>query len=322
MKKKLELSRFNKNALKGDVYYFVDEHGLMLHDKTNPGKGDAIGRSYRAYLAYRDPIFPKAVAKLWDYTYGMGDHPNTIKGIRHPDLANDESKMSRDHYIYTLALLKEAIRDGNDDSLIMDKFNMIIDAGSEVDNMMRFTLPLVCWTEALGENKWYEFWFYIFEILTVSLVYIPMTKLGNWIAGFSKEVEQDEWAKYEPKYLQHQAKWKIPISKLIYPAFARQFLIAQIEALDDNYPKLKARLKKLHTKLVGETNYVQRMFLDMEVPRDKVEGYKMMKGGRWSGWLNNRNDRWMYVIDRKKEGYREQNLMDEDWARAVWNNKI
>jgi hypothetical protein len=263
-------------------------------------------------------MFAKAVANLWNYTYGMGDHPETIKGIRHPDLVDEKRKMSRDHYVYTLALLKEAMRDGIKGN-VSDKFHMIINSSPrEVEHMMRFNLSLVCWAKALKGNKFAEWWFYALQIFTAAFLYLPLTGLGNLIAGFTtKEVDQDDWAEYSPKYLQEQRRYKRWIDKIIYPAFARGFLMTQVYALDDNFPVMREALLKAHRPLVGSTNYVHKLQLGMKVPEDKVKWYQSMRGGRWSGWLNNRNDRYI----QKLSGYKDENLFSVDWLRYWWNRK-
>ena len=302
MAKKLAYSKYNKNALKGDVYHYIDCDGFVLGDKGNGGKGDCIGSNYRAYMAHRDPKLAEAVANLWDYSNSWDTRDNSIVGIRHPDLWDDESKMSRDHYINTLALLKEALRDGADKEvpgIISDKFSLITGTKhSDIENIMRFPISLKLWTKALRGSKVSEWLFYALEILTAVFYYIPITKLGNLIAGFStKEVDQDEWIDYEPKYIQNQESWKGTVSKFIYPAFARGFLMTQVYALDDNFPAMRNALLRVHRPLVGSTNYVQKLQLGMKVPEDKVEWYQPMMGGRWSGWLNNRNDRWIRKLN-------------------------
>ena len=334
MRKKLQVGTLSMEHGKGETFNYVDNHGLMLTSVDNGGKGDCIGRSYKAYQTYKNPMFVDAVADLWDYTYTWNKDRSLvcrITGIRHPDLADQERKMSRDHYINTLALLKSAIRDGNSSYDIDLKFNTIIQAVAKVDNMMRFTFPLTCWTKALNGNRFAEFLFYVLEILTVLLLYIPMTKAGNLIAGFTEEVDQEHWEDYEPKDLAKQKKWKSLIDKAIYPAYARGCLITQIEALDSNFPILRNILKWLHRSLVGKTNYVQRLQLGMKVPEGAVDRYRPMIGGRWSGWLNNRNDREMRLLPMmgnkmlKKEGvegYKYYNMLDMDWLRTIWNKKI
>ena len=51
------------------------------------------------------------------------------------------------------------------------------------------------------------------------------------------------------------------------------------------------------------------------IPRERIESYKSMKGGRWSGYLNKRNDRGMKLHNK---GYTE-NVKDVDLARFLYN---
>ena len=69
--------------------------------------------------------------------------------------------------------------------------------------------------------------------------------------------------------------------------------------------------------MVGNTNYVQQMWLGKkDIPRDKVESFKHMRGGRWSGYLNNRNDRDMKVFTDDRYTV---NLQDVDLVRHLYN---
>ena len=78
-------------------------------------------------------------------------------------------------------------------------------------------------------------------------------------------------------------------------------------------------LKKIHQKvyrpMIGKTSYVQQMLFGMKVPRERIESYKAMKGGRWGGYLSNRNDRNMRVLSPQVEW----NNVDVDVARKLFN---
>jgi hypothetical protein len=317
MSKKLNYSRYNKNTLPGQTYKYVDKFGMFLQGQGD-GKGDSIGRNYRAYMVYRDPMLVVSVAKLWNVVESDDWGNEVWKGIRHPELADMERKMSRDHFVNSLALFKEAIRDGVATDFVKDKFHGLLNASS-IDHMMRRNLSLRLWVKALRGGKrarGAQFWFYILEILTLRLVYIPIARIGNKIAKFTEEVTQAEW-KENYQRIDKDDKKSLFWDNAIFPAYARGYALTQMYALEDEFPRLRKKLMKLHGKLVGKTNYAQRLQLNMDVPFDEVEAYEPMMGCRWTGWLSNRNTRGMKVL----EGYRKENELDKDWLRYWWNRK-
>lgn len=196
--------------------------------------------------------------------------------------------------------------------------------------MARWTLGLILWSKALLGNKT-ALWFYlIIELIVANLIYIPIRKICYKLTGWYPEVDQDQWGwtddidpnKQSEEWrknhlLQAQPKWKRWISKIAYPAYALGFSAYQLYVTPNRYPKLKRALQKSLLKMVSETNYAQKMLLgDTDIPRDKVEAYKAMKGGRWSGHLNNRNDRHMSVLP---DGKYSANLLDVDLVRQLYN---
>jgi hypothetical protein len=103
----------------------------------------------------------------------------------------------------------------------------------------------------------------------------------------------------------------------VFPSYAILFAAHQLYVLPDTFPKLKKSVQKSLLKMVEKTNYVQKMLLgEKDIPRDKVESFKTMSGGRWSGHLNDRNDRDMKVFP---EGRFTVNLLDVDTVRFLFN---
>ena len=187
--------------------------------------------------------------------------------------------------------------------------------------MARWTLPLILWSKSLIGNNTALWWYLILELITVNVIYAPMWKLGVKLGGWYPELDQEEWKliqnDLDKVQIQRQPKWKRRINKLILPAFAVGFSARQLYVTSNRFPNLKKKLQKSLLKMVGDSNYVHKMLLgETDIPREKIENFKTMSGGRWSGHLNNRNDRDMKVLP---EGKFTANLLDVDIARHLYN---
>jgi len=323
MQKNLEYSPYVPDAGDDIAYYYIDKYGLCVVHTSDKGIGDAIGRTMRAYLLTNDIRLLEGIVKLWQIS---PEHNNKLVGIRHPDYVEDPNKpffhlgakMSRDHYIYTLVALRlYEIRTGKRHP----KHDEIVSATPfGIRSMARWTLGLILWSKASAGNKTALWLSLAMDIITVNLLHVPLKKLGDKLCGWETEVDQEEWATFEHNTIQTNSqflpKWKQKISKIIYPSFAIQFSSYKLYVTPDTFPRMKKALQKSYLKMVGNTNYVQQMFMGKkDIPRDKVEAFKPMKGGRWSGYLNNRNDRGMQVLP---EGQETVNLMDVDLVRYLY----
>jgi len=330
---KLPLSPYVKNASKDEAYYYIDEHNMCVVHKSNKGLGDSIGRTKDMYFITEDPLLISGIEGCWKYRPEYG---NKLTPVRHPDYVEPDNegvfhlgkRVSRDHYINTLVALKLC----EDKTLYKSKLleDIVKSTPFKLRNMARFTLGLVLWSKSLLGNK-FALWLYlIIEIILTNILYIPVRKLGYKLTGWGNEMEQDEWdwpnrlnwkrdrddEWKRTHLLQTQPKWHTKISKIVYPAFALKFSAWQIYVTPNTFPRLKRTLQKSLLKMVGETNYVQRMLLgDTDVPRDKVEAFKAMRGGRWGGTLNGRNDRHMEMIG----DHIKVNIMDVDMLRKLYN---
>lgn len=321
---RLPLSPYVPNAGADIAYYYIDEYGLCVVHSSNKGTGDAIGRTMRAYLLTNDIRLLEGIINLWQIS---PEHNNKLVGIRHPDYVEKEdkkwfelgAKMSRDHYIYTLVALRlYEIRTGERHP----KHDEIVSATPfGIRSMARWTLGLILWSKASTGNKLALWLSLAIDLIMVNLIQVPLKKLGDKLCGWEIEMDQDEWATQEhytiQTNLQFLPKWKQRINKIIYPSYAILFSCYKMYVMPDTFPKMKKALQKSYLKMVGNTNYVQQMFLDKkDIPRDKVEAFKPMKGSRWSGYLNNRNDRGMQVLPNGQETV---NLMDVDLVRYLYN---
>ena len=321
---KLLLSPYVPNANDDITYYYIDEHDLCVVYTSNKGIGDAIGRTMTAYLITGDPKLIEGITKLWQIS---SEHNNKLVGVRHPDYVEKDGlkwyelgdRMSRDHYIHTLVALKLwEMKTGQKHP----KLEEIVKATPfGIRNMARWTLGLILWSKAMNGNKFTLWLSLIMDIIITNTFYLPLQKLGVKLCGWGEEMEQDEWDTLEHNTSQtnsqHLPKWKQFIGKTIYPSYAIQFSCYKIYVTPNTFPKLKKLLQKSILKMVGKTNYVQQMFLgEKNIPRDKVEAFKPMRSNRWSGYLNNRNDRNMKVLP---DGKYTVNLQDVDLLRQLYN---
>jgi len=180
--------------------------------------------------------------------------------------------------------------------------------------MARFTLPLIFWSKFMSGNKFAGFLFYIFGIPGLLLAQLTH-KLILPFGKFYDEKDQDEW-EYDPIQWQSQPKLKKFVDKTAYPAFAVQFSLTQLEHCPRVFPRLHNLTLRMIRPLIGKTNYVQQMGAGIKnIPRDKAENYLSMKGGRWTTYLNNRSDRWLFII----EPHPKYNVVDVDHVRKLYN---
>ena len=322
---KLVIGTYNPDATEENSYHYRDEHNLISNYSSNRGLGDSIGGTLDVYMNYDDPKLIEGISNCWQYRneFEGKDYKGKMVGIRHPDYVEKKEKgffhlgarMSRDHFIYTVVALRLwEIRTGKKS----EKLDQIIKATPfGIRRMARWTLPLILWTKAMRGNKVALWWYLAQNIVIANLFYIPLWKLGNKICKWGEEVEQEDWLPYpEGERLQDQPKYMQWISKITIPSYALMFAGIRLYVVPDTFPRMKKALMNSNLKMVGKTNYVQQMLFGVKgIPRERIESYKSMRGGRWSGYLNKRNDRNMRIHDKN---YTE-NVVDVDFARLIYN---
>jgi hypothetical protein len=326
---KLVIGVYDPDAGEDIAYFTVDEHGLIVTFTSDKGIGDAIGRTAETYMIYDDPELVEAIAELWQHRdeYKGKDFKGKLVGVRHPDFVEGEdlpffhlgARMSRDHYIYTLIALKIWEQRTGERHPKLEEIVKATPFG--IRHMARWTLGLILWSKALTGNKFALWLNLVIDLVMMNVITIPMWKLGYWLTGWEEEMDQDEWEliQYDltKTQVQFQPKWKQKIEKVVYPSYAIMFSAKQLYVTPDTFPKLKKAVQNSLLKMVGKTNYAQQMLLGKkDIPRDKVEAFKTMSGGRWSGYLNSRNDRNMKTFP---EGRYSVNLKDVDMVRHLYN---
>jgi hypothetical protein len=223
--------------------------------------------------------------------------------------------MSRDHYHSTLSLLKMHY-DRTGSTASMAKIKEITDeTGYIISKMARRGFGLKWWSEAIQGKKGYQVLWHLNGIIQSVFVYLPVHFILGAIANFTEEVEQEDWIPYpEGERLQDLPKWKQVIEDIMYPSYAMQMVGWKLHVVD-GLPFLKKLHQMAYRPMIGKTNYVQQMLLGMKVPRERIESYKSMMGGRWGGYLSNRNDRNMHVLNPQPH----YNQVDVDVARKLYN---
>ncbi len=150
-------------------------------------------------------------------------------------------------------------------------------------------------------------------LISALFVYLPSHLTLGPILNFGKEVDQHEYD--VTNKLQAQPKWKGKVAKAVYPSYAMLITGWKLYVLS-GFPILRKINELVYRPMIGKTNYVQKMLFGMKnIPRDKIESYTPMQGGRWSGYLNSRNDRHMGL----REPQPEYNNLDVDIARKLYN---
>lgn len=305
----LPIGTYKPDATEEESYIFVDEFDFFATRSSDQGRGDSLGGGADMYFAYDDPRFVFSGEKMWYFdSYGK------YVGQRHPLVHPDDHPMSRDHYHSTLSMLKMHY-DRTGSTASMAKIKEITDeTGYIISKMARRGMGLKWWSKAIQGKKFYQTIWHIDAIMQSVLWYLPIHFILGAMTKFSTEVEQEDWKPWpESERLQDLPKWKQVMEDIMYPSYALQMVGWKLYVVDDHW------LKKIHQKvyrpMVGKTNYVQQMLLGMKVPRERIESYKAMKGGRWSGYLSNRNDRNMRVLDPQPQC----NRLDMDVARKLYN---
>ena len=306
----IEIGPYHKHAGFDQAFNIVDDYHMVIGNAPpDYGRGDSIGRNFKTYFTYDDPELVKANSELW-YVNTYGEYV----GNRHPELTPSGHPMSRDHYLYTLLSLKlYELR--NNDKRYRGKIREIHEGtGCMISSKARKMFSIKLWSEALLDNRLAEFFYYVVEILTVSFIYLPIHKLGSLIANYDDEVYQGDWIPYPQKErLQDLPKYKQIISKIIYPSYALILSGWQLYVLRKSFGK--KLLSWLYRPMIGKTNYVQQMLFGMKVCRYDVKFYEPMRGGRWTGYLSNRNDRDMRLLLPKPEF----NNIDSDMVKKLYN---
>ena len=303
------------------AFFYLDEHDIFLRQPPswNPdddgNEGDCIGRQLDCIIAWENDEnliawggaqrLVEAVKKC--FVLKTDDKGRIyMEGYRHPNRLDDEyNDMSRDHTLYALIIMKYT----NDPFLdVMMKY-----LRWRISDRFTFTPESWLWMKALKENRFYLFLFYLMAI-PVMVVSVLWNKFIYKVAGFKEESHQDDFILVRNDEIsEKKLKWR----KLLYPTYA----MLESAIMTDTLPKTIGNwmLKKVTLWGAPKHNYLMRLFLDGNVTREQVYGYKSMRGGRWSTTLNETNDR--HVAIQTNPEYLAANVLDVDLVRAVYEKK-
>ena len=292
------------------TYTFIDEHDMAMGQNHSwkpdgdNGEGDSIGRTLRAYIAWRYPEAIEAVKKCFRYeTDNKGRL--YIQGYRHPNrVGNKYNDMSRDHTTNMLVFMK----------LVDDPFlNELIDGLRwKISDRYKFTPDLWLWMKALKGSQWRRFLWYIIAI-PVMFVSMKWNKYVWKKGGFEPEVPQEEFEPTRPEDLtENELKWRAKI----YPYYALHLFGLQLYVMPDSW--IKRLAQKIGLNGTPRYNYVLKLLFGGSVTEQEVLNYKPMKSGRWSGILNKINDRDLRLLNDPE--HLEANLLDVDYLKALFYN--
>ncbi len=306
----IPIGPYDKNARPPLAHHHLDDYGMArLNWNSNPG--DSLGGNQSLFFAYNDRDLIGASSDMW-YFNSKGKYV----GQRHPILPPEDNPMSRDHYVSTLMILKlDHIRNGTKSS--MDKIKEMTDeTGYIISKMARRGFGLAWWSKAIQGKKFYQFLWHMMEIVSALFVYLPVFAVLSTIAKFGPEVEQEDYVPYpDGLRLQDLPKYKQWISVIMYPSYALKIGGWQLYVVK-GFPVLRKIHQLVYLPMIAGTNYVQQMLYGVkDIPRQKIESFKPMSGGRWSGHLSSRNDRNMRVLDPPPIF----NNVDADIARMLYN---
>ncbi len=307
----LLIGPYKPDAIEDEAFYHVDEFDMGATYSSSKTRGDSLGVNADLFFCYNDTRLVSSAEKLW-YTDSYGKYI----GQRHPLVHPDDHPMSRDHYMSTMFILKTHY-DRTGSTASMSKIKEITDeTGYIISKMARRGLGLGWWSKAIQGKKDYLFLWHVIEILSAVFVYLPMHTIFAK-PTFSEEVDQWEYVPYpEGPRLQELPKWKHWISKACYPSYALQNAGWQLYVTDDKLPLLRRIHEAVYRPLIGKTNYVQKMLFGVKgIEKEFIQFYQAMKGGRWGGYLSERNDREMKVLNPQPQ----YNNVDVDIARKLYN---
>jgi len=297
-----------------DTYIFSDQYNMVFCQNPgwdlngNNGKGDSIGRTAEAYIAYEDQKFIDAVKSCFIYKVDKKGH-KYLQGYRHPDYIQDSyNDMSRDHIINTLILLKYI----NDEEALKTYSK---DLRWKISDRYSFTVDSWLWMKGIAGSKISLKLWYIISTIVMSFNAIWNKTLYK-IAPFSEEVPQDQFEPYMPEQL---TKRQLNLRKLLYPIYALYIFSWQLYVLKDSW--FKRLLQKLTLKITGRENFLMRLLLDDKNPPsfENVYTYKMMTGGRWSAMLNETTDRDIRIVTNPT--LIRENRLEEDLLLRIYNKK-
>jgi len=164
--------------------------------------------------------------------------------------------------------------------------------------------------KGISGNRFAMFMYYLIDIPMMFFAVI-WNKLITIIGGFGNEVHQDDFVLVQNENVSKRKKY---LRGLRYPLYT----IAQKSYMMYVSPNSVGKwfMKKICLLGVDKQNFFLRLMFGGKVSREEVYGYKAMNGWRWTTYLNELNDRDLYIITDPKR--LESNVLDVDLLRKMY----
>lgn len=313
------------------THWYVMDNMMVAHpphwaDQKEEIGRDAIGMTFRAYIAYKDTCFIEGIKscfklkkrKSWLGKLLFGKYYTQI--YRTP--RHDDNDISRDHVTYAILAL---LHSGSLKPELISSLRYKISK-----NWM--TPEMYSWLKVIQGNKLWLPVYFTTHFISLFFGFL-WNKILYSIGKFGPELPQHEF-----KAIQNheKPKWKSKLASMLFPVYAMHIGAWMIYSIPDGY--CKRVLSKWMLKLCPEHNYVIQYlmkgycnptasnifeYIKLEDSKGTVkhyqltdEAYRPMTMSRWTGILNpmiNRRD--MQVIQDFKA--LEFNALDKDYLNAV-----
>jgi hypothetical protein len=318
------MSTYNKDVQHTQIFLDKENYFLLKQNKEwNPngenGKGDAIGRNLKGFIAWGDERLIYSIEQCWVPTKRKTWIGRLLKGkyylqgYRYPTYARGEEEqpvgLSRDHTFNTVLAYKLSGKSEKEIWEFVRKLKF------RISDFAVHTIDLWLWERVMAGRKFAK-WIYPF------LQYVVVSLTVWW------QLKIEKLIKIGPHYEEHQDKYKCiknedkpeiikKLVLLLYPTYALGQMAGGIRMLDDG--KWKSKIQKKLLKITPTYNYVIRLLLgDDTVTEKEVMSYKPMTSSRWTGNLNKWWDDRGTKKYKKNDPLIEYNVLDVDYLKALW----
>lgn len=293
--------------------YYVSEENMMLRQNASwdpegdNGKGDSIGRTALAYIAYGDKSLMESVMFCYDKVPIIRKGKTKrfyYHGFRYPDYWKDD--LSRDHVTYTMIGLKYVGA-----SKALKEF--VEGQRWRISERYTFTIDMWLWSRGIIGKRWARALYYMITIPMMSFS-VLWSRALHWFGAFGEEEHQDDFVPSRPEELTATQR---KVRKWMFPTYALHILGWQLTCLPGS--RAKRILKRICRGWVGRHNYLLRVLFGerTEKLKEQCRTYLPMTSWRWGTRLDGTNDRACKVITDPK--LTEFNALDQDILKIALN---
>jgi len=272
---------------------FKDEHGFLLETSRpwsgnkDDGRGDAVGRTVLAAIAYGEKDFIDAFQSCF-----WIDINGRWQGIRHPEVT-ERKDLSRDHTFWWVLGLK-----------YFNPTNLwkTLKIPWRISTKFKQTIDLWLWIRAVARGGW--FWRFAYWVVggAVFRVYLRAIQLAVLVGGF-KTVPYKEFKATSVVDLTKRQRWGRKIMQ-ICPSYTVHQLAWMLTCLPEGW--FKRRMQKLVLRMVEPTNYLIRLLCndtlnDYEWVASKY--YTGVDGCRWNRRMDESTNIDLYALSGSQPEY-------------------